>query len=87
MGSGSTQARPSLHVADGDARPDPAVRLKRFRAEHPDIEINWRGPWEAVIPEPDGAQRVIVRYELHDLLDEAERRLAISAADTGVTGD
>lgn len=85
MGSGSPQARPSSHVVDGDARPDPALRLKRFRDEHPDIEINWRSPWEALIPEPDGAQRVVVRYELDELLDEVERRLAISATETGVT--
>jgi hypothetical protein len=70
---------------DGDSRPDPALRLRRFREEHPDIEIGRGSAWEAVIPEPDGAQRVIVRYELHDLLDEAERRLEISAG-TGVTG-
>jgi anti-sigma regulatory factor (Ser/Thr protein kinase) len=37
MGSGATQARPSLHVVNGDARPDPALRLRRFREEHPDI--------------------------------------------------
>lgn len=76
MGSGVPQARPSLHVVDGDARPDPAPRLRRFREEHPDITIEWRSPWEAVMPEPDGAQRWVVRYELHDLLDEVERRLA-----------
>jgi hypothetical protein len=65
---------------DADGRPDPALRLRRFRDEHPDIEIIWRNPREAVMPEPDGAQRWVVRYELHDLLDEVEHRLAEQAA-------
>jgi hypothetical protein len=86
MGSGAPQARPSLHVVDGSARPDPALRLKRFRAEHPDVEVSWRSPWEAVIPEPDGAQRVVVRYELDELLDEVERRLAVAAGESRVEG-
>lgn len=40
--------------------------------------------WEAVIPEPEGAQRWVLRYELHELLDEVERRLAASAGEPGV---
>ena len=84
MGSGSPQARPAVHVAGGDARPDPALRLKRFREEHPDIGIGGRNPWEAEIPEPGGARRWVVRYELHELLDEVERRLAASAGEPGV---
>lgn len=79
MRSGVPQARPSLQVADDDARPDAALRLRRFRTEHPDIEINWRNPWEAEMPEPDGGKRWVMRYELHDLLDEVERRLARQA--------
>ena len=78
MGSGSPQARPAVHVAVGEARPDPALRLKRFREEHPDIGIGGRNPWEAEIPESGGARRWVVRYELHELLDEVERRLAAS---------
>lgn len=78
MGSGIPQPRP-LRAVDGDGRPDPAMRLSRFREEHPDIEIIWRNPWEAVMPEPDGAKRWVVRYELHDLLDEVEHRLAKQA--------
>ena len=76
MGSGASQARPSLHVVNGDARPDPALRLRRFRGQHPDIKIDWRNPWEAEIPKPDGGHGRVVAYELHDLLDEVERRLA-----------
>jgi hypothetical protein len=75
-----------LHVVEGSARTDPALRLKRFRDEHPYIEVSWSSPWEAVIPEPDGAQRVVVRYELDELLDEVERRLAITAGETAVEG-
>jgi hypothetical protein len=76
MGSGASPTRPSLHVANGDARPDPVLRLRRFRQDHPDVRINWGSPWEAQMAEPDGAQRWVVRYEIHDLLDEVERRLA-----------
>lgn len=76
MDPGGSQASPSLRVAAGDARPDPAPRLRRFREEHPDIEINARNPWEAAMPEPDGGRRWVMRHELHDLLDELERRLA-----------
>jgi hypothetical protein len=65
---------------DGDGLPDPARRLSRFREEHPDIKISSGSPWEAEMPEPDGAQRWIVRYDLHDLLDEVEYRLAEQAA-------
>lgn len=50
MGSGASQAPPSLHVVNRDARPDPALRLRRFREQHPDIKIDWRNPWEAEIP-------------------------------------
>jgi len=80
MGSGASQTRQSLHVANGDARPDPVLRLRRFREAHPDITINWGSPWEAAMTEPDGAQRWVVRYEINDLLDEVERRLAERAS-------
>jgi hypothetical protein len=73
--AGSPQDQRSLAVVDGRIPLDPASRLKRLREEHPDIEIVLRGPCEALIPEPDG-QRVIVRWELSDLLDEIDRRLA-----------
>jgi hypothetical protein len=73
--AGSPHDQRSLAVADGRAALDPASRLKRLREEHPDIEIIQRGPCEALIPEPDG-RRVIVRWELADLLDEIDKRLA-----------
>jgi hypothetical protein len=79
MGPGASQTRPSLHVANGDARPDPVLRLRRFRQEHPDVKISWGSAWEAEMTEPDGAQRWVVRYEIHGLLDEVERRLAAQA--------
>jgi hypothetical protein len=79
MGSGASQTRPSLRVANGDAWPDPVMRLSRFRLDHPDVKINWGSPWEAQMTEPDGAQRWVVRYEIDDLLDEVERRLAAQA--------
>ena len=79
MDPGMPRARSALHVVDGGARPDPALRLKQFRELHPEIEVCWRNPWEATMPEPDGAHRWVVRYELHDLLDEVERRLAEQA--------
>lgn len=84
MSAGFTDRHPALYLVDGRAPEDQVVRLQRFREEHPDIEVLWRGPWEAVIPESDGAQRVVVRYELNDLLNEVERRLAVSAEDPGV---
>ena len=77
--AGSPQDQRSLAVIDGQVLLDPALRLKRYREEHPDIEIILRGPWEALIPEPDG-QRVIVRWELSDLLDEIDKRLAAGDA-------
>ena len=68
------QPRPPLHVAGGGAPPDQALRLRQFREEHPDVEVILRGPWQAIIAEPDG-ERIIVRWELRDLLDELDRRL------------
>ena len=79
MGSGAPWTGPLARAATGDARPDPALRLRQFREVHPDITIIWRDPWEAGMPEPDGAHRWVIRYELHDLLDEVERRLGISS--------
>jgi hypothetical protein len=62
---------PALLVTDSGVPADHAQRLRRFRDAYPDIEIIQRGPWQAVIPEPDG-ERTIVRWELPDLLDRLE---------------
>ncbi len=70
----SGSPRPSLHVVDGGAPPDQGLRLRQFREEHPDVEIILRGPWQAIIPEPDG-ETVVIRWELRELLDELDRRL------------
>jgi hypothetical protein len=56
----------------------PALRLRRFRADHPDIDILLRavgGPWQAIMAEP-GGKTVLNRWELSDLLDELDRRIA-----------
>jgi hypothetical protein len=48
------------------------MRLARFRQAHPGVMIGaGRGWWQAVIPEPDGAQ-VITRYRLWQLLDKLD---------------
>lgn len=60
------------------APPDQALRLRQFRDEHPDVEVIFRGPWQAIIAEPDG-ERILVRWELRDLLDELDRRLVPEA--------
>ncbi len=73
--------RPSLHVVDGGAPPDQALRLRQFREDHPDVEVILRGPWQAIIPEPDG-ETVIIRWELRELLDELDRRLVSGEGDS-----
>jgi hypothetical protein len=58
-------------LAADDVPPDQALRMRRFREIYPGIEIIQRGPWQAVIPEPDG-ERTVVRWELSDLLDRLD---------------
>jgi hypothetical protein len=65
---------PGLLAAD-DTPPDQALRLRRFRETYPGIEIIQRGPWQAVIPEPDG-ERTVVRWELSELLDRLDTLVA-----------
>ena len=77
-GLGLPQSRPSLYLLNGGASPDQALRLRQFRDEHPDVEVVFCGPWQAIIAEPDG-ERILVRWELRDLLDELERRLVPEA--------
>jgi hypothetical protein len=71
---------PGLLVTDGGTLTDQELRLRRFQQARPDIEIILRGPWQAVITEPDG-ERTIVRWELRDLLDQLDRRLGPPAGD------
>lgn len=63
-----------LAVVDACAPSDQVDRLKRFRREHPEVEIISSTPWEATIPEPDG-ERTIVRWELRELLDRLDELL------------
>ena len=56
------------------APPDQALRLRRIREICPGIEIIRRGPWQAVIPEPDG-ERTVVRWELAEFLDRLDALL------------
>jgi hypothetical protein len=72
---------PGLLVIEGGAPPDQALRLRRFWDAHPDVEITLRGPWQAVITEPDG-ERTIIRWELSDLLNELDKLLAVQTPET-----
>lgn len=71
MHANAGAGKPGLVVTGSGSPPDQALRLGRFRQAHPDIEIILRGPWQAVIVEPDG-ERTIVRWELRDLLDSLD---------------
>ena len=77
--------RTALAVIDGGAPADQALRLKRFREQHPEAEIILCGPWQAAIPESDG-ERIIVRWELRDLLDALDARYAPVTDDTRTAG-
>jgi hypothetical protein len=62
--------------ADSPARHQPAAtasqyRLKRFREEHPDVEIVAYGYWQAVILRASG-ETIITRWDLRDLLDKLD---------------
>jgi hypothetical protein len=51
---------------------DQVPRRQAYEAEHPGVEITYRGPyWKAVVREESG-ETVIVRYDLKDLLDKLE---------------
>jgi hypothetical protein len=65
----------SAFILDG---PDELVRLRQFRAGHPDVLIGdgGFGTWQALIPEVNG-ETVVTRYTLRELLD----RLAVICPD------
>jgi hypothetical protein len=53
--------------------PDQAVRLARFRAAHPDVDVaaGEFGTWQARIPEENG-ETIITRHRLGELLDRLD---------------
>ena len=53
-------------------------RLKRFREEHPDVEIVSHGYWQAVIPQANG-ETIITRWDLGELLDKLDDLFAAAA--------
>jgi hypothetical protein len=71
--TGNGRYGPGL-LAAGETPPDQALRLRRIREICPGIEIIRRGPWQAVIPEPDG-ERTVVRWELREFLDRLDALL------------
>lgn len=75
MHASAGTGKPGLLVTDSGTPPGQALRLGRFRQAHPDIEIILRGPWQAVIAEPDG-ERTIVRWELREHLDTLDTLIA-----------
>jgi len=74
-----------LTIIDACVPADQAHRLKRLRLEHPEVEIVKRAPWEALVPEPDG-ERIVVRWELGDLLDRLDELFTVVPGDGSVTG-
>jgi hypothetical protein len=64
---------PQLDAAGGES--DQVPRLLEFRRQHPDVRVEFGGPfWQAIIPEPRG-ETVITRYELKALLDKLDELL------------
>jgi hypothetical protein len=82
---------PASHAPDNGATPEQGRRLRRFRADHPEIEIFLRaagGPWQTITTEPAG-QTVTTRWELDELLNELEHRIGArqqAQADTSPAG-
>jgi hypothetical protein len=73
-GSSQLNQPEATALATSDA-PDEAPRLRRIREVCPGIEITRRGPWQAIIPEPDG-ERTVVRWDLTEFLDRLDALLA-----------
>lgn len=63
-------------LGDAPGEPDQVLRLRRFRAAHPDVIIGdgGFGTMQARIPEPNG-ETVITRYSLRELLDKLDELL------------
>jgi hypothetical protein len=59
-------------------------RLKRFREEHPDVEIVAHGYWQAVIPAASG-ETIITRWNLGELLDKLDDLFAAAAKTSQTT--
>lgn len=53
--------------------PDQVIRLREFRAAHPEVIIGdgGFGTWQARIPAPNG-EMVATRYTLRELMDRLE---------------
>lgn len=54
----------------------PAVRLKRYQREHPDVDVpdaSVEGVWRAHIPLGPGYERVLAGRTLGELMDKLER--------------
>ncbi|MGH3237090.1 MAG: hypothetical protein ACRDOH_28290 [Streptosporangiaceae bacterium] len=75
MGSQLDARRARLLLAGRAAPPGQALRVLRLLEDYPQVDIISCEPWQVIVTEPDG-ERTIVRWELSELLDELDRRLA-----------
>ena len=73
-GSRARLTRPALGLVPDE--PDQVLRLRDFRAAHPDVIIGpgGFGTWQARIPEENG-ETVATRYTLRELLDKLDELL------------
>ena len=73
-GSGARLTRRVLGLVPDE--PDQVLRLRDFRAAHPDVIIGpgGFGTWQARIPEENG-ETVATRYTLRELLDKLDELL------------
>jgi hypothetical protein len=76
--------RPVLRTVPDE--PDQVMRLARFRAEHPRVQVvAGTGWWQACIREANG-ETVVTRYTLKAVLDKADELLAPDAQPGGSAG-